>query len=61
MRELISNASDSLEKFRYTTHTTAENEYEDAGRALEIHIGTDKQSMQLTIQVCKLLNNPKLS
>lgn len=52
LRELISNASDALEKFRYTIHTAGDKEaqYLEADRALEIHIGTNKQDRTLTIQ-----------
>lgn len=52
VRELISNASDSLEKFRYTIHTAGEEEksYAEADRSLEILIATDKQAQTLTIQ-----------
>ena len=51
MRELISNASDALEKLRYLS-LTAEAGVEAESRLLEIHIATDKQNRTLTIQVC---------
>lgn len=51
MRELISNASDALEKFRYTALTnTEESQLAAKDRPLEIRITTDKPQMQLTIQ-----------
>lgn len=50
VRELISNASDALEKMRYLTLTGEIAEGPDA-RSLEIHIATDKHNRTLTIQV----------
>ncbi|XP_052872937.1 heat shock protein 75 kDa, mitochondrial isoform X3 [Anopheles cruzii] len=51
VRELVSNASDALEKFRFLSQTSASaDEFVEADRALEIHIGTNKQERQLTIQ-----------
>jgi hypothetical protein len=51
VRELISNASDALEKLRYLRLTGEVSEVSNA-RPLEIHIATDKQKRTLTIQVC---------
>lgn len=48
VRELISNASDALEKFRYTSLTSEDAQLTD--RPLEIRITTNKPLMQLTIQ-----------
>merc|ERR1712071_530108 len=48
IRELISNASDALEKFRYMTLTGAE--LENNQRPLEINITTDKDGKSITIQ-----------
>ncbi|XP_011864470.1 PREDICTED: heat shock protein 75 kDa, mitochondrial [Vollenhovia emeryi] len=50
VRELVSNASDALEKLRYLR--LGDNGVAQAAgdRSLEIHIGTDKQSRTLTIQ-----------
>uniref|UniRef100_A0A2M4ABH9 Heat shock protein 75 kDa, mitochondrial n=1 Tax=Anopheles triannulatus TaxID=58253 RepID=A0A2M4ABH9_9DIPT len=54
VRELVSNASDALEKFRFLIQSSADGsgtgEFVEADRALEIHIGTNKQERQLTIQ-----------
>ena len=49
VRELISNASDALEKMRYMTLTGAE--LENAQRDLEINIVTDPTANTITIQV----------
>lgn len=53
VRELISNASDALEKFRYTMLTDSEASKELQDRPLEIHISTDKQNRLFIIQVNK--------
>lgn len=49
VRELISNASDALEKFRYISQTNPDS-IKGIDRALEIHIETNKQNRTLIIQ-----------
>lgn len=53
VRELISNASDALEKLRYIALSDEEKKatLQEPERALEIHIETDKPNRILTIQV----------
>ncbi|KAF7993535.1 hypothetical protein HCN44_010130 [Aphidius gifuensis] len=50
VRELISNASDALEKLRYLRLSKNLSIEEGGDRGLEIHIATDKQNRTLTIQ-----------
>lgn len=50
IRELISNGSDALEKFRYGINAQPDKVWTETDRVLEIHIGTDKQQRQLIIQ-----------
>lgn len=50
IRELISNSSDAIEKFRYIANTTEPNKIVESDRKLEIHIETNKQDMKLIIQ-----------
>lgn len=49
VRELISNASDAIEKFRYISSTNPES-VTGLDRKLEIHIETNKQNRTLIIQ-----------
>lgn len=53
IRELISNASDALEKFRYLSVSGAADapKLDEVDRSLEIRLSTDKQNRTITIQV----------
>ncbi|XP_043255835.1 heat shock protein 75 kDa, mitochondrial [Colletes gigas] len=50
IRELVSNASDALEKLRYVRLSDTQAAETAGDRSLEIHIATDKQNRILTIQ-----------
>ncbi|CAL7945192.1 unnamed protein product [Xylocopa violacea] len=50
LRELISNASDALEKLRYIRLSDSKAAEIIGDRSLEIHIATDKQNRILTLQ-----------
>ena len=50
MRELISNASDALEKLRFVQVTGEEQIFQDA--PLQISITSDEEKGLLTLQVC---------
>lgn len=51
IRELISNASDALEKFRYKVNTDDQTKYQEVDRPLQIFIVTNSRDMTITIRV----------
>lgn len=50
IRELISNSSDAIEKFRFLATTSEHDKIVEVDRKLEIHVETNKQDRKLTIQ-----------
>lgn len=50
IRELISNSSDAIEKFRYVANTSDPDKLVESDRKLEIHLETNKQDRRLVIQ-----------
>lgn len=50
VRELVSNSSDAIEKFRFLANTSEHDKIVEVDRKLEIHIETNKQDRKLTIQ-----------
>jgi HSP90 family molecular chaperone len=51
VRELISNASDALEKVRHQILELGAENVQDSQIPLEVHVFTDPQKKILTIQV----------
>lgn len=55
IRELISNASDALEKFRYKVNADAQIKYQNVDRPLNISITTNQQERTITFQVSNMV------